>query len=165
MVYIDNWVASLNLEYKLLLAVNWLQNFLVNHTDGKVDTNVFQNWVHRSLPPFDMYNALAFTAGSVVFWYIAYKTEYFVINTLFQCFRKSYPSLEHYFKMTPKEKKFYVSYYHGIIHALISGLGAIYCFIYADGRPNTTWFHCNFYKLHMFDVQKYFNCLSAGYLI
>jgi hypothetical protein len=41
----------------------------------------------------------------------------------------------------------------------------LYCFIYADGVAGTTWFHCNFYKLNMFDVQKYCHMISIGYLI
>ena len=67
--------------------------------------------------------------------------------------------------MTEKEKMYYASYFHGSIHALFSAAGSAYCFVYADGQYNTSWFHCNFYKLHMFDVQKYFVCISIGYFV
>ena len=60
---------------------------------------------------------------------------------------------------------FTASNFHGTIHALFSGTAAILCLFYADGKPYTTWFHCNFYKLHMFDIQKYFVCVSMGYFI
>ena len=70
-----------------------------------------------------------------------------------------------WFKMDQKEKNMLVSYITGMTHATLSSLGAIYCFLYADGQPNNTWFHCNFYKLHMFEIQLYLNCFSAGYLI
>ena len=57
------------------------------------------------------------------------------------------------------------SYVYGLIHAVISGLLAIYCFVFADGVPNTTWFHCNFYKLHMFDIQYYALTVTVGFLL
>ena len=57
----------------------------------------------------------------------------------------------------------YTGHHHGMIHAFISCAGAVYGFIYADGVEGTTWFHCNWYKLNMFDVQKYLNMVTAGY--
>ena len=50
---------------------------------------------------------------------------------------------------------------HGTFASLFAGL----CFIYADGTPNTTWFHCNFYKLHTFESQKFLLAFSMGYFI
>lgn len=42
-----------------------------------------------------------------------------------------------------------------IMHAFYSLTLALFCLVYADGKPGTTWLHDNFYKLQMFDVQKY----------
>ena len=72
---------------------------------------------------------------------------------------------KHFLGMTHKEQMFYTTHYHGIAHAIISSLLSIYCFAFADGQPNTTWFHCNFYKLHMFEIQKFCQLFSIGYLI
>ena len=47
---------------------------------------------------------------------------------------------EHWFEMDHKAKIWYSSYMHGIVHGLISTIGAHYCFIYADGKSGTTWF-------------------------
>jgi len=79
--------------------------------------------------------------------------------------KKQWPSTQHYFARSSKEKYFYSAYWCAIIHAIVSSTLSIYGFIYADGTPNTTWFHCNYYKLHMFDMQLYANILSIGYLI
>jgi len=51
------------------------------------------------------------------------------------------------------------------MHAAIASTFAILCFVYADGTPNTTWFHCNYYKLHMFPIQKYLTCFSASFYL
>jgi hypothetical protein len=60
---------------------------------------------------------------------------------------------------------YYTSYLHAISHALFSGMASLFCMIYADGVKDTTWFHCNFYKLHMFDIQLYLQTVSMGYLL
>ena len=117
------------------------------------------------LPPFNLQNGLLAVALSTILWGLIYSIEYTVICFLMKTLKNIFPSTKYFVQMDLKEKKFYVSYFHGIFHALVSGLGAIYCFIYADGLPNTTWFHDHFYKMTMFDIQKYFSCLTAGYLV
>jgi len=52
-----------------------------------------------------------------------------------------------------------------MIHGYLSMMGGFYCFVYADGEAHTTWFHSNYYKLTMFDVQKWLNLHTAGYLV
>lgn len=59
----------------------------------------------------------------------------------------------------------YASHWHGIAHALFSGLAAAWCFHYADGQPHTTWWLDNYFKLTMFDVQKYLSLVSVGFLV
>ena len=80
-----------------------------------------------------------------------------------RAFRKTCKWTEPFHQMTNLEKLEYTGHHHGMLHALVSCLGAVYGFVYADGVEGTTWFHCNYYKLHMFDVQKYLNMLTAGY--
>ena len=59
----------------------------------------------------------------------------------------------------------YATQVHSMLFGIVAFIGSVYCFLYADGVPETTWFHCNFYKLHMFDSQKYFNSIAIGYFI
>lgn len=51
------------------------------------------------------------------------------------------------------------------MHAFYSLTLSLFCLVYADGKPGTTWLHDNFYKLQMFDVQKYAQLVSIGYLV
>lgn len=53
----------------------------------------------------------------------------------------------------------------GAVHGLVAAIGALLCFFYADGKPGTTWHHCNYFKLHMFDSQKYLLSITLGYQI
>ena len=46
--------------------------------------------------------------------------------------------------------------------SLLSAAAAVYGLIYADGTAGTTWFHCNYYRLHYFDYQKYCNGFLLG---
>ena len=63
-----------------------------------------------------------------------------------------YSNDKNYAQLSEKKKKFHASYIHGILHAIVSASLSLYCLVYADGQPNTTWIHCNFYKLNMFDL-------------
>ena len=73
------------------------------------------------------------------------------------------PSNKKVLALSKSEQWYYASYFHGTIHAIFGVIGAIYGFLYADGQFGTTWFHCNYYKLHMFDCQKYLSVISLGY--
>ena len=57
----------------------------------------------------------------------------------------------------------YVGQVVSLVHALFSMITTFFGFFYADGERDTTWFHCNFYKMHMFDSQKYIITAHAGY--
>lgn len=61
------------------------------------------------------------------------------------------PSNEHVLALKARDQWYYTSYWHGSLHAVFSVIAATYGFLYADGQYGTTWFHCNYYKLHMFD--------------
>lgn len=103
----------------------------------------------------------------VVYWLVCYLViHYLMVVPFMNCQRgkKGYEWVEHWHTMSSKDRRFYTSYIHAIWHAFISTLLAVYCFLYADGQPGTTWFHCNFYKLHMFDVQKYCHVVSIAYI-
>ena len=67
--------------------------------------------------------------------------------------------------MKENDKMFYLTFWNANLHASLSAIGSIYCFIYADGEVGTTWFHCNYYKLTMFPIQKFLCCFSIGYFI
>jgi len=72
---------------------------------------------------------------------------------------------EYFHIMSPKQKMLYTSNIHHVLFGLVAFTGAVYGFLYADGVPDTTWFHCNFYKINMFDFQKYMNMVAVGYFI
>lgn len=74
-------------------------------------------------------------------------------------------SNEFVINMSNNERWKYSSLYHGTIHSFFAVLAAIFGFIYADGQYGTTWFHCNYYKLNMFDSQKYLLMISMGYML
>jgi hypothetical protein len=67
--------------------------------------------------------------------------------------------------MDAKAKIWYTSYMHGIVHGLVSTLGAQYCFFYADGKSGTTWFTDEEYWSQMFPLQRYLCTMTAGYLM
>jgi hypothetical protein len=146
MVSFEEMIGNMQLADKFL-ALTKLMNM-----------DEFQAWVFKNTH-YTFQNGLIFVAGSVMFWGLLFMILHFAIlkpimgGSLF------------YKKMTENEKMFYASYYHGILHAIVSSILSLYCFAFADGQPQTTWFHCNFYKLHMFDIQIYSNCLSVAYLI
>ena len=80
-------------------------------------------------------------------------------------FKKQFPSNEHVLALSKRDQWYYTSYVHSSVHAIFGVMAATYGFIYADGQPGTTWFHCNYYKLHMFDAQKYLSMISMGFFV
>jgi len=67
--------------------------------------------------------------------------------------------------MNKIEQMYYTSFIVAIIHAFFAVFGAVFCFLYADGEKNTTWLHDNYFKMHMFDIQKYLHVFSAGFML
>jgi len=122
--------------------------------------DAFQKWVFENVPEYNFERAVMTVFASAFIWLIVFLVlHYVLLKPLMSAFGS-----KHYQHLTEREKMYYASYYHGIVHANVSACLSLYCFIYADGQPHTTWFICNFYKLHMFDIQKYFHTFSLGYL-
>lgn len=118
------------------------------------------------MPEFTYETGIKTILIAIVFWFIMFIVLHYLIITPFMTiFRKRFGWIEPFHKLNEREKRYYTSYWHGSLHAVISTMLSLYCFIYADGVAGTTWFHCNFYKLNMFDVQKYCHMISIGYLI
>ena len=129
------------------------------------DLDRLQIWVFNNTPPFTASNAFLALTLSIIFWFVTfYIVHYAIVSPLMKSLQRN-SCTEYYFAMSPKQKLYYSSYYHGILHGVISFCGATYCFLYADGEPETTWFRCDWFKLNMFDLQKFLNMFSAGYLI
>ena len=119
--------------------------------------------VAKSLPPLTIPNAVMLTAASALYWFLAFIVMHYVmIKPFMQYFGKT-EWVSHFNQLSDREQKFYTSFWHGIYHAVLSTFFAAYCFVYADGTPGTTWFSDSYYKLHMFEVQKYSLILSIGY--
>ena len=77
--------------------------------------------------------------------------------------RKAFPSNQNVLSASKADQAYYIAYIHSSVHAVFSVIGAVYGLLYADGQHGTTWFHCNYYKLNMFDSQKYFSMASLGF--
>ena len=105
------------------------------------------------------------TLGSALFWFMAFLVMHYVIIKPFMQLNDKIEWVSHFNKLSNREQKFYTSYWHGIFHAIVSTFFALYCFVYADGTPGTNWLTDSYYKLHMFDVQRYAQHISIGFLI
>ena len=79
--------------------------------------------------------------------------------------QSAFPSTVFFKNLNKTDQWYYSSYILGIVHALFAFNGALWCFIYADGEVGTTWYHCNYFKHHMFDIQKYLHAFSGGYML
>ena len=164
MVSFEAIIKSLELRDVLLRFLEHTHGYLKNQ--GIIDMDQFQKRVHDHLPKYDFQTALATLVVSVFFWAAVFLVlHYLIVLPLMSSLRKSFPSTRYFLEMSAKDKMWYTSHIHGSVHAIISMMGSIYCFIYADGQQGTTWFHCNYYKLHTFDIQRYLNTVSAGYLV
>ena len=126
-----------------------------------------QTQIHRDLPEFNKTTCLMTLAVAICAWGVFFLTLHFIIVKPFMisAYKGGAKWARKFSEMNNKDQLYYTSYIHAVVHALVSGFGAIFCLFYADGVPNTTWFHCTFYKLHMFDIQKYFQVISIGYLV
>ena len=89
----------------------------------------------------------------------------YVIKPFVYCCKKRIPILRHYNELTDGQKMVYIGQVTSLFHSLFSIVTTFFGFFYADGERDTTWFHCNFYKLNMFDSQKFIVTAHAGYYI
>jgi hypothetical protein len=121
--------------------------------------------VHDNLPEFTMKNGLITTAAFAIMWQIEFEILKIFLNYVTNNCQKLMPSLKNVQALSARDRIYYASYYHGIVHAIFSTIGALYALVYADGQPGTTWFHCPHYHMTMFDVQKYLNLMTVGYLL
>jgi len=78
---------------------------------------------------------------------------------------KSTSWAQKYNTLTNYERITFTSYTHAIIHANLAAFGAAYAYVYADGKPGTCYFYNEEYQHTMYDVQKYFNAMTGGYLM
>ena len=163
MVRFEDKIRNAEVRHAILEAVTKLHDFL--RTSVGFDMDDFQAKVHREIPEFNRNSFLATLFGSAVVWGVFFLTLHFLVVTPLMSLLRSQKWTKPFHEMNFKQKLYYTSYIHAIVHALVSSAGSIYGFLYADGVRDTTWFHCNLYKLTMFDVQKYFNTISMGYLL
>jgi hypothetical protein len=129
----------------------------------------FQRDFKGSLPPFGYSTGFLTVALSFVFWAVSFLILHYMIVMPFMNSNRK-PGLqinftEYFHILTPKQKMLYTSNFHHVLFGLVAFSGAVYGFLYADGVQDTTWFHCNFYKINMFDIQKYMNMMAVGYFI
>ena len=165
MVSFEEMIKSLELRDVLIKFLTRSHKSIKKSTGFDMDQ--MQLLVLENFPKFDGSNALDALAFSIIFWTSLFFTLH---NMVISPMMKSKGYTEYFrsaplFKMSPKQKMYYSSYFLGILHSVIAFLGAVYCFIYADGEKETTLFHCNWYKINMFDIQKFFNVFTIGYLL
>jgi hypothetical protein len=132
------------------------------------DMDKIQGIVAKSLPKYTMTNGMITLGVSLLIWAALFSSMHlFVVKSLMytKAIQKSFPSTTFYKNLSKNDQCNYTSYIIGIIHSMIAFVGAVWCFFYADGEVGTTWYHCNYFKMHMFDVQKYLHTFSGGYLL
>jgi hypothetical protein len=120
--------------------------------------DLIQKQVHDSIPKFTAQNGLIVWAISFCVWTSLYLI---VHNFLVLPFNKK---SKEFMALSKNQKLYYTSNISGIYHGLFAFTGAVYCFFYADGVAGTTWAHCNFFKLTMFDIQKYLAVISSAWM-
>lgn len=108
--------------------------------------------VKESIPPYNIVTGAAVVVGSVIAW--AKVVPAIAQTTIL-------PLMSYSKGNRPRELKKLV----GMIHGLVAAVGALLCFFYADGKAMTTWHHCQYFKLHMFDSQKYLLSITLGFHI
>lgn len=112
-----------------------------------------QRWVFENCPKWTIQRGIYSTAFFTVFWFFVFLALHYVLIPAFMKPKAStWPSVELWVNMTPQKKKWYTSYLHGIVHAILSMWGSYYCFFYADGKPGTTYFTSTEYKYTMYDI-------------
>ena len=83
---------------------------------------------------------LTVLAGMVFFYSV-----FWIIHNIIVMPIMSQRKLKWFDEMSSKKKMLYSSYYNGIVHAVLSTIGAIFSLLYADGLPGTTYFDSNHY--------------------
>ena len=162
----EEYVKKSHFRDIILDTINFFQGQLFTLTGGAVDMDKIQKVVHDSTPDFNLQGFVVACLLSFAFWMVMYYIQYLlIIEPLMNSQKKSYKFPAHYLKKNRNDRMYYVTVWNANLHSTLSTLGSLYCFIYADGVSNTTWFHCNFFKLTMFPLQKYLCCFSVGYLL
>lgn len=149
------------------ILLRFLENSLhpwLNRTLS-IDMDQVQAKVVANTPPFTLERAIIGTAVATLFWIVTFFVLHFmIVRPTLAAFRGTFDWIEPYYKLDWKEQAYYTSYWHSMIHALISGLLSLYCVAYADGKPGTTWFDTPEYQLTMYDTQKYAQMISIAYI-
>ena len=148
-------------------TVQKFESFVDNMTQGQVQMPLVEKWLHQNIPQFGFKTASIVFVMSIFVWICLFFVLHFlmvlpIMNSA--TVRKNFPAVKYFHDLSIKEQYFYTGYIHGIIHALLSCIRGLFCLVYADGVEGTTWFNSNYYQLHMFDIQKYFNLISASWM-
>ena len=118
--------------------------------------NLFQRWVFNTTPKFTYETFIVTMVFGLLTWFFISMFLYYVIN----------PILISKFSKSGSGDSLKLAHLQiSSLHCIIASLGATYSVLFADGVPNTTWFICDYFKLHMFDIQKYLMTLSLSYYL
>lgn len=137
----------------------WLNSTL------SIDMDIVQAKVVASIPPFTLERALICTAAIALFWLACFLFLHFLVFKPFFAMFRTLDWIEPVYQLNWKKQAYYTSFWHSIVHAAVSGLLGVYCLAYADGKPGTTWLDTPEYQMTMYDIQKYSQLVSIGYLI
>ena len=108
---------------------------------------------------------IAFVLASM-FWASMFFVVHLSMVTPFMYSREMqqrFRSIRFFKDMFYLDQWYYSSYLVAIIHAVFAFSAAIWSFFYADGEKGTTWNHCNYFRLNMFDIQKYLHVFSGSF--
>ena len=127
--------------------------------------DTLQGKVIASLPKHTLTTGIIISVVSTFAWWLVFVIIHYVLVMPFMERNKNLDWVKPFHKLKPAQKLFYSSYFHGIVHAIVSAGLALYCFFYADGTPHTNWFNDTYYKLTCFDLQKHCCFVTVGYFV
>ena len=108
--------------------------------------------MYKELPEFDIVRGVIVLIVSAIYWQVQLIVLHQVIQISLRALKRYFPSNNNVLSLSKQEQWLYTWHVHSAVHAVFGVLAALYGLFYADGQHGTTWFHCNFYKLNMFDV-------------
>jgi len=84
---------------------------------------------------------MATVVGSMVLWtFVFFFLHFFAIKAFMNAFRST-KWAQKYFSLSDYQRITFTSYTHAIVHASLATFGALYAYVYADGKPGTSYFY------------------------
>ena len=153
MVSFEEMTKSLELRDVLIRFLRYSHGYLKK--GAGIDVDLLQKEIKQDIPKFEYETGFTTVILSLGFWIVSFVVLHYLLVVPFMTFNRKKGShinyTEYFHILSPKQKMLYTSNIHHVLFGFVAFTGAVYGFLYADGVTDTTWFHCNFYKINMFD--------------